>query len=62
MKIPQKKSIIPIIRISLILIAVLSRRLFIKNYSMESTYSFLAGFASVLIGYIIFKVYLKNKK
>ncbi|MEI6554823.1 MAG: hypothetical protein WCL70_04490 [Paludibacter sp.] len=62
MKKPQKKSIFLIVGISLILIAVLSKRLFIKNFSMESTYSFLAGFAIVMVGFIIYKVYLKYRK
>ena len=62
MKKPQQKSIITIVGISLVLIAVLSKRLFIKNYSMESIYSFLGGVATVLIVYLIFKMVLKNRK
>ncbi len=62
MKKIQLKSFLPIIGISIMLIAILSKRLFIKNFSMESIYSFLAGFATVLIGFIIYKLYLKYRK
>jgi len=62
MKKLQSKSIITIIGITIILIVVLAKRLFIKNYSLESTYSFLAGVATVLIAYLIFKMVLKNRK
>ena len=59
---PLSKSLIPFVGITLILIAVLSRRLFIRNYSIDSTLSFLAGFAVILISFLIFKKVLKNKK
>jgi len=59
---PLSKSLIPVLGITLILIAVLSRRLFIRNYSIDSTLSFLAGFAVILISFLIFKKVLKNKK
>jgi len=62
MKKPLSKSLIPVLGITLILIAVLSRRLFIRNYSIDSTLSFLAGFAVILISFLIFKKVLKNKK
>ena len=62
MKKPLSKSLIPVLGITLILIAVLSRRLFIRNYTMDSTLSFLAGFAVILISFLIFKKVLKNKK
>ncbi|MDD4970520.1 MAG: hypothetical protein PHT07_13930 [Paludibacter sp.] len=62
MKKPLSTSLIPIIGITLILIAVLSRRLFIRNYSMDSTLSFLAGFAVIVLCFLVLKVYLKNKK
>ncbi len=61
MKIPQQKNIITVIAVSLILVAILAKRLFIKSYSMESTYSFLAGFATVLIAYLIFKRFFKKE-
>jgi len=59
---PLSKSLIPVLGITLILIAVLSRRLFIRNYSIDSTLSFLAGFAVIAISFLIFKTVLKNKK
>jgi len=62
MKKPLSKSLIPIIAISLILVAVLSRRLFIRSYSMDSTLSFLAGFAVILFCFLILKVFLKSRK
>jgi hypothetical protein len=62
MKKATQKSIIPFIGIALILIAVLSRRLFIRSYSMDSTLSFLAGFAIILVCFLIFKIVLKNRK
>ncbi|MEI8271747.1 MAG: hypothetical protein WCG08_03930 [Paludibacter sp.] len=61
MKKPQQKNIITIIGISIILLAVIAKRLFIKNYPMESTYSFLAGFATVLIAFLIFKRFFKKE-
>ena len=62
MKKPLSSSLIAIIGITLILIAVLSRRLFIRNYSMDSTLSFLAGFAVIVLCFLVLKAYLKNKK
>jgi len=62
MKKTTQKSIIPFIGIALILIAVLSRRLFIRSYSMDSTLSFLAGFTIILVCFLIFKIILKNRK
>jgi hypothetical protein len=62
MKKPLSSSLIPVLGITLILIAVLSRRLFIRNYSMDSTLSFLAGFAVIAICFLTLKVFLKNKK
>jgi hypothetical protein len=62
MKKATQKSIIPFIGITLILIAVLSRRLFIRSYSMDSTLSFLAGFVIILVCFLIFKIVLKNRK
>jgi uncharacterized membrane protein (DUF373 family) len=56
------KQIIPIIGITLILIAVLSRRLFIRGYSADSTLSFLAGFAVILLSFLVLRVFLKSKK
>jgi len=62
MKKPLSKSLIPVIGITLILIAVLSRRMFIRNYSMDSLFSFLAGFAIIFVAFLIFRVFIKNKK
>jgi hypothetical protein len=62
MKKPVSRSLIPVIGITLILLAVLSRRMFIRNYSMDSLLSFLAGFAVILVAFLIFRVFLKNKK
>jgi uncharacterized membrane protein (DUF373 family) len=62
MKKPASKTIIPIIGITLILIAVLSRRMFIRGYSADSTLSFLAGFAVILLCYLLLRVFLNNKK
>jgi amino acid permease len=62
MKNKLQKSLIPFIGITLILIAVLSKRLFIKNLNMDSLLSFIAGFAVILICFLIFKIVLKNKK
>jgi len=62
MKKPLSKSVIPIIGITLILIAVLSRRLFIHGYSADSTLSFLAGFAVILLCFLLLRLFLKNKK
>jgi len=62
MKKPLSKSLVPIIGITLILLAVLSRRLFIRNYSMNSALSFLAGFAVIVLCFLMLKVFLKNKK
>jgi uncharacterized membrane protein (DUF373 family) len=58
----SQKSFITVIGIALILIAVLSRRLFIRSYSMDSTLSFLAGLAIILLCFLILKIILKNKK
>jgi len=62
MKKNVSKTIIPIIGITLILIAVLSRRMFIRGYSADSTLSFLAGFAVILLCFLLLRVFLKNKK
>jgi len=62
MKNRPKRTVIMVIGIALILIAVLSKRLFIRSYSMDSTLSFLAGFALILVSFLILKIVLKNKK
>jgi len=62
MKKSSNKSIITVIGITLILLAVLSRRLFIRSYSMDSMISFMAGFALILLCFLILKIILKNKK
>jgi hypothetical protein len=62
MKNRPQRTVIMVIGIALILIAVLSKRLFIRSYSMDSTLSFLAGFALILVSFLILKIVLKNKK
>jgi len=62
MKKPLSTSLVPAIGITLILLAVLSRRLFIRNYSMDSTLSFLAGVAVIALCFFVLRMILKNKK
>jgi len=62
MKSNPQKSIIPVIGIMIILIAFLSRRLYIKNLNVDSLLSFIAGIALVIVCFVIFKKVLKNKK
>jgi len=62
MKKPLSTSLVPVIGITLILLAVLSRRLFIRNYSMDSTLSFLAGVAVIALCFFVLRMILKNKK
>jgi len=62
MKKPLSTSLVPAIGITLILLAVLSRRLFIRNYSMDSTLSFLTGVAVIALCFFVLRMILKNKK
>ena len=62
MKIKLQKSVITTIGVVLILLAVLSRRIVARNLNMDSLLSFVAGFAVVVVGYIIFKKLLNNRK
>ena len=62
MKIRVQKSVITTIGVVLILLAVLSRRIVARNLNMDSLLSFVAGFAVVVVGYIIFKKLLNNRK
>jgi len=62
MKIKLQKSAITTIGVVLILLAVLSRRIVARNLNMDSLLSFVAGFAVVVVGYIIFKKLLNNRK
>ena len=62
MKIKLQKSAITTIGVVLILLAVLSRRIVARNLNMDSLLSFAAGFAVVVVGYIIFKKMMNNKK
>jgi D-alanyl-lipoteichoic acid acyltransferase DltB (MBOAT superfamily) len=62
MKIREQKSVIATIGVVLILLAVLSRRIVARNLNMDSLLSFVAGFAVVVVGYIIFKKLLNNRK
>lgn len=49
------------IGIALILVAVLLRRLFIRDFTMESIFSFLGGFIIIVVSVVIFKVIFKSK-
>jgi|GEM_PF-1317069 len=62
MKNNLQKSLIPFIGITLILIAVLLKRLYIRNLNTDSLLSFVAGFGVILICFLIFKVVFKNRK
>jgi len=62
MKIKLQKSVITTIGVVLILLAVLSRRIVARNLNMDSLLSFVAGFAVVVVGYVIFKKLLNNRK
>jgi len=62
MKIKVHKSVIATIGVVLILLAVLSKRIVAQNLNMDSLLSFAAGFAVVVVGYIIFKKMMNNKK
>jgi len=62
MKNNLQKSLIPFIGITLILIVVLLKRLYIRNLNMDSLLSFVAGFGVILICFLIFKVVFKNRK
>jgi len=56
-----KTKAVQVIVIALILIAVLAKRFYLKNFSYESLLSFLAGIAIVLVGFLIMKILLRNK-
>ena len=62
MKIRVEKSVIATIGVVLILLAVLSRRIVARNLNMDSLLSFAAGFAIVVVGYIVFKKLMDNRK
>jgi len=62
MKNNLQKSLIPFIGITLILIAVLLKRLYIRNLNTDSLLSFVAGFGVILICFLILKVVFKNRK
>lgn len=62
MKIRVQKSVIATIGVVLILLAVLSRRIVARNLNMDSLLSFVAGFAIVVVGYIIFKKLMNSRK
>ena len=62
MKIKLQKSVITTIGVVLILFAVLSKRIVARNLNVDSLLSFVAGFAVVVVGYIIFKKLLNNRK
>jgi len=50
-----------VIGIVLILLAVLARRLYFRSFNSDSLVAFLAGFAIILVAFVIFRVVLKNK-
>jgi len=62
MKKPFPSTLISVLGITLILVAVLSRRLSIRNFNEDSLLSFLAGIAIVFICLLIFRIFLKKKK
>lgn len=62
MRIRVHKSVIATIGVVLILLAVLSRRIVSRNLNMDSLFSFVAGFAVVVVGYIIFKKMMNSRK
>jgi amino acid permease len=62
MKSKLAKPLIPLIGITLILLAVLSKRLYLKSLNTDGILSFLAGFALIVICILVFRVVLKNKK
>ncbi|MDR3653518.1 MAG: hypothetical protein P4L34_11200 [Paludibacter sp.] len=57
-----KTSIISIIGITLILLAVLARRMSVRHPDMDELLSFVAGFAIMVVCFLILKIFLKNKK
>ena len=62
MKSSSQKSVITAIGISLILIAVLSRRIFARNINTDTILGFLAGMAVMIISFLIFRAIMRNKK
>jgi len=62
MKSGSQKSVITAIGISLILIAVLSRRIFARNMNTETILGFLAVMAVMIISFLIFRAIMRNKK
>jgi len=62
MKSGSQKSVITTIGISLILIAVLSRRIFARNINTDTILGFLAGMAVMIISFLIFRAIMRNKK
>jgi len=56
------KSLALTVGIVLLLAVLLMKRLFIRNFSIDSTLSFLGGFAVIFLGYLILRLVLKNKK
>jgi uncharacterized membrane protein len=62
MKIRVQKSVIATIGVVLILLAVLSRRIVARNLNIDSLLSFAAGFAVVVVSYIVFKKIMNNRE
>jgi len=57
-----KQSRALIVGIALILLSILARRLYIRNFNMNYLISFIAGFGIILVCFLIFKMILKNRK
>jgi hypothetical protein len=59
-KTPKINSV-QIIIIVFILITLLARRFYFKNFNNESLISFLAGVGTVLVAFLIFRLVFRNK-
>lgn len=62
MKNNSQKSIILFVGISIILIAVLMKRLFIRNMNIDYFLGMIAGFAVMVVCFLIFRIVMKKKK
>jgi len=62
MKKPLPASLISVIGITLILLAVLSRRLSFRNMNDDTLLSFLAGVAILFICFLLFRIVLKKRR
>ncbi|HJV76886.1 MAG TPA: hypothetical protein VJ602_00790 [Paludibacter sp.] len=62
MKQNSQKSPGTVIAIAIILLAVLARRIFIRNLDMDYLLYIAAGFAMTIAGFLFFRIVLKKKK